>query len=63
MPYARHADSLPVVDHLVENSIDADPQRVETPQSSTKGMACEWIALEQAERILDRVDQRPSQFE
>jgi hypothetical protein len=56
-----HADRLPLVSHLVKEPVRADPQRVGAAQFSAERLAGERVALEQAKRILDRVDQWPTQ--
>lgn len=52
-------DRLPVVGHLVEDPVGADPQGVEAAEPSAERLTRERFALKQAERILDRVDQQP----
>ena len=54
-------DRLSFVGHLVEDPVDADPQRIKAAKPSSERVARKRIALQQAERVLDRVDQRPSQ--
>ena len=50
-------DRLPFIGHLVKDSVGADAERPETAQPPPQRVAGERIALKQAERILDRVDQ------
>jgi len=49
------ANCLSAVGQLVEDSIGADPQRIQTTQFSAKRIAGKRIAFKQAKRILDRV--------
>lgn len=57
------ANRFSAVGQLVEDSISADPQRVQAAELPPQGVAGERVALEQAESILDRIDQRPRQLE
>lgn len=57
------ADRLSLVGHLVEDSVRTDSQRVEAAKFSAKRLTGERLALEQAQRVLDRVDERPAQIE
>jgi hypothetical protein len=56
------ADRLPSIGHLIEDAKGADPQRVEAGEPSAERLARVGLALEQAEGVLDRVDQRPIQL-
>lgn len=56
------ADRFSAIGQLVEDSIGADPQRIQTAQFSAERIAGKRIALKQAKRILDCVDQRPAQL-
>ena len=47
---------LSSVGQLIEDSIGTDPQRIQTTELAAQCIAGERIALEQAKRILDRVD-------
>jgi hypothetical protein len=58
-----NADSLLPIGSLVENPISADSQRVQTAQFASQRVASPRLALQQTQRILDRVDQRPVEFE
>jgi hypothetical protein len=57
------ADGLLTVGQLVENPIGADAQRIEPAQLAFERMSRAWLALKQAQGILDCVDQRPVEFE
>lgn len=57
------ANRLSAIGQLIEDSIGADPQRVQAAELSTERGTGERFALEQTERILDRVYQRPAQLE
>lgn len=48
---------------LVEDPIGANPKRVQAVELAAKGVTGEWVALEQAKRVLDRVDKRPVEVE
>ena len=58
-----NTDRFPAIDQLVENSICANPQRVQPAELSSKRIPGKRVALEQTECLLDRVDQRPTQLE
>lgn len=57
------ADSLLTLGQLVEDSIGADPQGAQASQSASERVSGIRFALEQAESVLDRVDQGPVEFE
>lgn len=57
------ANRLLGIGQLVEDSVRADPQRVQTAQFASERMAGLWLALQQTQCVLDRVDQRPFEFE
>ncbi len=63
MADGRNAHRLTLVGQLVENSKGADSQRVEAPELASQRVSRLRLALKQAERLLDRVDQRPIEFE
>lgn len=63
MANGGHPDGLFGVRELIQDSVGADPQRVQTAQFASECMPSSRFALEQAQRILDRVDQRPVEFE
>jgi hypothetical protein len=56
-------DRLLFIGHLVKDSVGTDSQGPETAQPPPQRVAGERIALEQAEGVLDRVDQGPVQIE
>jgi hypothetical protein len=62
MANRRHPNRLAVVDDLIEDSIGANSQRVQAAQPALERIALVWFALEQAKRILDRVDQGPPEL-
>ena len=51
------------IGELVEDSIRADPKRVQTAQLASERVPGLRFSLEDAQRILDRVDERPVEFE
>lgn len=57
------AYGLLVVDELVDDAVAADAQGAQTAQPSSQRMARGRFALELAECVLDRVDERPVKFE
>lgn len=57
-----HANCLTIVGQLVEDSIGADSQRVQTAQPAPEHISAVRFALEQSKRSLDRVDQWPTEF-
>jgi hypothetical protein len=57
------ADGSIVVDHLVDDTVGADTKRAQSSEPTTEKVPCARVALEQAERIFDGVDQRPAEFE
>ena len=63
MPDRGDANRLSAIGQLIENPVGADPQGVKTAELPPKRMTGERVALEQPQRILDRVDQPPAQFE
>lgn len=63
MANSGDANGFSAIGQLVEDSVGADPQRIQTAQFSAKCIADKRIALEEPKRVLDRVDQRPVQFE
>jgi hypothetical protein len=58
-----NSNRLSRIRELVEDSISADPQRIEPPQFASERMAGLRLALQQSQSILDRIDQRPAEFE
>lgn len=63
MADGSNADGLSAIGQLIEDSIGADSQQIQTTEFSPQRIAGERVTLEQAKRILDRVDQRPVQLE
>lgn len=63
MADGSNADGLSAIGQLIEDSIGADSQRIQAAEFSPQRIAGERVTLEQAERILDRVYQRPVQIE
>ncbi len=57
------ANRFAAVSQLVEDPIGADPERIQPPQFSPQRVAGSRFTLEEAKRILARVDQWPAQFE
>lgn len=55
----RNADRLSPVGQLIEDSIGADPQRIQATELAAQRVTGERITLERAKRILDRVYKRP----
>jgi hypothetical protein len=60
---SRDANGLLAVGQLVEDPISADSQQIQPTQFASERMSGPWLALEQAQSILDRVDQRPIEVE
>lgn len=58
-----HPNQPLVVGHLVDNSIGPDGQRAKPAEAPAKGVPHPGLARKQAKRLLDRVDQRPIEFE
>lgn len=52
---------LPAIGQLVEDSKRADPQRVKATEPPPQRMPRLRLALQQAQGVLDSVDQRPAQ--
>lgn len=63
MPDGGNANRLPVVGQLVEDSVGANPQRVQAAKLAAERVTGLRLALQQAQRILDSVDQRPAQLQ
>lgn len=63
MPDGGYADGLSGVGQLIENPVGAHPQRVQTEELASQGVPGSGFSLEQAQRILDRIDQRPVELE
>jgi hypothetical protein len=57
------ADGLIILGQLIKDPISTNPQRVQTAQSASERMPSSRFALKQAQRILNRIDQRPVEFE
>lgn len=55
-------DRLAAVGQLVDDPIGAHPQRVQAPELAPKRIASKRVPLEQPERILNSVDQRPAEL-
>ena len=54
---------LPITGELVDHAKGADAERPQAPQPAAERVARVGLALEQAERLLDRVDQRPVELQ
>lgn len=63
MANGGNPNRLSAFGELVDDPVSADPQRVEAAEPSTQRVAGRRFTLEQAQRILDRVNQRPTQLE
>ena len=63
MSYRDDANRLLSLDELVDDSVGADAKRTQSPKAPAQHMAGERIALEQTERILDGIDERPTELE
>ncbi len=63
MPDRDDANRLPTLGQLIEDPVDANPKREQTAQPAAEHVTSGRFALEQAEGILDRIDQRPIEFE
>lgn len=63
MANSSDANRFSTLGQLIDDSVRTDPQRVKTTKFSPERVPGEWVALKQAERILDRVDQRPAELE
>src|SRR5579875_1921009 len=59
----RDTNRLLVVGDLVDDAIGADAQRAEAVQPAPQCMSDVRVPLEQSERVLDGVDQRPVEVE
>lgn len=57
------ANRLPASGELVEDPVGANPQRVQPAELPPQSVTCFRLALEQAERVLDGVDQGPAELE
>lgn len=56
-------NGLSIVSELIENPISTDPQRVQPMKFAAERVASSRLALQQAQRVLNRVNQRPVEFE
>lgn len=56
-------DGLLAIGQLVEDPIGADTQRVQTAQFASERVTGLRFALQQPQRVLDRINQRPVKFE
>ena len=63
MADGSYPNRLSPVGQLVDAPIGADPQRVQAAELPPERIPSEPFTLEQAQRILDRIDQRPVQLE
>ena len=63
MANGRNPDRLPVVDQLIDDPVGADPERSKPLQATSQQVAGFRFALEESERVLDGVDQRPTELE
>ena len=57
------ADGLPAIGELVDDPERADSKRVQPAQLAAQRVAGLGFALEEAQRILDRVDEGPVELE
>jgi hypothetical protein len=57
------ANGLPAVGQLIKDSVGADAQRIDPVQLASKCVASLRFALKKPQRILDRIDQWPVEFE
>lgn len=58
-----NTDGSLAIGQLVENPVCANPQRVQTAQFASECIASMRFSLQQAQCVLDRVYQRPVEFE
>lgn len=63
MADGSEANGLAAVGQLAEDPKGTDPQRVKAAQLPPQGGTGKRVTLEQAERVLDRVDERQAQLE
>ena len=59
---SNHANGLLPVGQLIEDPIGAYTQGVQPAQLASERVSGSRFALQQSERVLDRVDQRPAQL-
>ena len=59
----RDADSALVIGELVDHAIAANVKRAQSAQPSAEGTPGPGLAFEEAEGVLDGVDQRPVEAE
>gem|GEM_PF-6671987 len=60
----RHdTDCLLTLGELVDDAERTDAQRAKPPQPPAQRMAGRWIAFEQPERVLYRIDEGPVELE
>ena len=63
MTNSSDANGLPIVSELVKNPISAYSQCVQSVKFAAERVASSRLPLQQAQRVLDRVNQRPVEFE
>ena len=56
------ADELVALGQLVDDSISADAERAESVQATAQLVSDQWFAFEEAECVVDRIDQWPGQL-
>jgi hypothetical protein len=56
-------NGLSIVSELIKNPISTDPQRVQPMKFAAECVASSRLPLQQAQRVLNRVNQRPVEFE
>lgn len=57
------ANRFSTVGQLVDDPIRAHPQRIQATKFSAQRVPGEGVALQQAQHLLNRIDQRPAQLE
>jgi hypothetical protein len=63
MPDSQDADGLVPIYDLIDHAVGPDPQRPEAGESAAEGVAGLRIAFEQTECSLNRVRERPIEFD
>ena len=58
-----HAHGVTAVPELIHDSVRSNAKRAQSSQPAAQLMTNLWVAFEQRERVLDSVDQRPTQLE
>lgn len=59
MANCRDANCAASVDHLIDDAVGTNPEGAKPSQPATKQMSGMRFALEQAQRLRHRIDQRP----